>query len=87
MTEVLGVDHVYSSVSNMGMIGRTIALTGSLLIGLLGCDLSGLGDAPPGACSESGAQCQLSDGPLGVCERTTCAAGQTPPCFACTPQH
>lgn len=42
----------------------------------------------PGArCVESGAQCQLPDGPLGVCERAACAPGAAPPCFQCTPQH
>jgi hypothetical protein len=52
-----------------------------------GCDLSELGEAPPAPCRESGAQCQLSDGPLGVCERTACGADAAPPCFTCTSQH
>jgi len=38
-------------------------------------------------CEEAGVQCQLPEGPLGVCERTTCATGATPPCFLCVPQH
>ena len=38
-------------------------------------------------CSEVATQCRLSDGPLGVCERRTCGADESPPCFVCTPQH
>jgi hypothetical protein len=52
-----------------------------------GCDLSELAGPAPGPCGESGAQCQLPDGPLGVCERSTCGGDEAPPCFACTPQH
>lgn len=51
------------------------------------CDSGFVSEAPPPTCTESGAQCQLSDGPLGVCERTPCPAGEPGPCFACTPQH
>ena len=53
---------------------------------LLGCD--GFGSAGPSAtCTEAGVQCQLPEGPLGVCERSPCPSGEAPPCFSCTPQH
>jgi len=54
---------------------------------LLACDPSSLSTGPSDICTESGARCQLSKGPLGVCERSQCAPGETPPCFQCTPQH
>jgi hypothetical protein len=50
------------------------------------CD-SAIEPHPTEACREAGAQCQLPDGPLGVCERAACAYGATEPCFQCTPQH
>jgi len=49
---------------------------------------SGSLSAPSAArCVAVADQCQLPEGPLGVCERSACAAGETPPCFKCTPQH
>jgi hypothetical protein len=54
---------------------------------LLACDRSSLSASPATTCAEVGAQCQLAEGPLGVCERSPCAAGGTPPCFRCIPQH
>ena len=39
------------------------------------------------ACTESGAQCLLPEGPLGVCERSPCPVGAASPCFKCTSQH
>ena len=54
---------------------------------LTACDPSSLSTAPPAACTASGAQCQLPEGPLGVCERSRCPPGETSPCFKCTPQH
>ena len=54
---------------------------------VLACDLGALSEAPSESCSEAGAQCRLPAGPLGVCERSRCAAGAEPPCFQCTPQH
>ena len=51
------------------------------------CDSSSLSNNPPGVCTESGAQCQLPEGPLGVCERSPCPGGAVSPCFQCTPQH
>jgi hypothetical protein len=57
------------------------------VVGLLACDPGSLSTGPSVTCTESGAQCQLPEGPLGVCERSQCAPGATPPCFQCTPQH
>lgn len=54
---------------------------------LMACDPSSLSTVPPAACTASGAQCQLPEGPLGVCERSQCPPGDTSPCFKCTPQH
>ena len=60
--------------------------TGLYALVLLSCDSSSI--APlPGTCVEAGAQCQLLEGPLGVCERSPCAPNVEPPCFHCTPQH
>lgn len=56
-------------------------------LALLACDPSALSTGPSATCEESGARCQLPKGPLGVCERSQCAPGATPPCFQCTPQH
>ena len=68
----------------------TVLITMSLAIACLcsGCDFSSL-SAPPvsTACTQIGSQCQLPDGPLGVCEQTHCKPGQQPPCFTCTSQH
>ena len=64
-----------------------IALPMLLLLGA-GCDLSGMtSDAPTAICGRIGERCQLPEGPLGVCLDKPCAEGQSPPCFACTPQH
>jgi len=63
------------------------AIAVSALVVWLACDLSSHSGAAPGRCEEAGAQCQLPEGPLGVCERTTCATAATPPCFVCVPQH
>ena len=65
---------------------RCAALLGSLL-GLIACDSGLSSGGPPETCTESGVQCQLPAGPLGVCERSQCGATETPPCFKCTPQH
>lgn len=51
------------------------------------CDSSLFSDAPSAICTESGAQCLLSEGPLGVCERSPCPVGAESPCFKCTSQH
>ena len=54
---------------------------------LSGCDATSFTEAPPAICTESGVQCQLAKGPLGVCERAPCPEGQASPCFKCTSQH
>jgi len=64
-----------------------VAWIAALGLSLVACDLDPTAAAPTARCSETGAQCQLPDGPLGVCERSECGAGETPPCFQCTPQH
>lgn len=59
-----------------------------LLLGGTGCDFSDLATpAASSVCTRIGEQCQLPDGPLGVCLEKPCPEGATPPCFACTPQH
>jgi hypothetical protein len=60
-------------------------LTAALLI--LACEPGSVSTSSPSHCTEVGSQCQLSNGPLGVCERSACSSGATPPCFSCTPQH
>jgi hypothetical protein len=62
------------------------ALAAIALSILLACG-AGCDSAPPARCAEAGVQCQLEKGPLGVCERSACAPGETPPCFACVAQH
>ncbi len=42
---------------------------------------------PPAPCVTLFAQCQMPDGPLGVCNDAPCAEGQTAPCFKCVSQH
>ena len=42
---------------------------------------------PPKRCTEAYAQCQRPEGPIGVCQEVTCAAGQLAPCFTCVSQH
>jgi hypothetical protein len=59
----------------------------SMLLVLSACEPASLAPEPARVCTESGAQCLLPSGPLGVCERAPCGAGETGPCFQCTPQH
>ena len=54
---------------------------------LAGCQPDWMAGEAPAACRETGRQCRLPAGPLGVCERDRCPAGEEPPCFQCTPQH
>lgn len=56
-------------------------------LGLTACDAEFLADAPAGICTEVGSQCVLPNGPLGVCERSTCPPTASEPCFACVSQH
>lgn len=52
------------------------------------CDLGSMSQPSVSAeCAEIGAQCQLPNGPLGVCQEAPCPPGSTPPCFKCTSQH
>ena len=72
------------------MICRVMVLAALAVIpafALLGCDPGALSTVAPATCAESGAQCQLPAGPLGVCERSRCPPGAAPPCFECTPEH
>ena len=43
--------------------------------------------APTATCVTRYAQCQMPDGPLGVCNDAPCAEGQATPCFKCVSQH
>lgn len=65
--------------------GLAILVAATLL--LAGCDLGSSSGPPPATCAAAGMQCQLPDGPLGVCERTQCAPGHSEPCFQCVSQH
>ena len=67
------------------MKGKALIL--GFVLAVVACDMGSLTAGPTASCNESGVQCQLPTGPLGVCERSRCAAGETPPCFQCTPQH
>jgi len=71
------------------MAGRILALisVAALYSALAACDTGSLSAPAPVLCVEAGNQCQLPEGPLGVCERSTCAPGAKPPCFQCVPQH
>lgn len=64
---------------------RVVLLIAGILC--LGCGPGSLSQSPSAVCTESGTQCRLPDGPLGVCERSACPVGSEGPCFACTPQH
>ena len=54
---------------------------------LLACDPDFVVPEPGSLCTEAGEQCKLPDGPLGVCERSTCSDTEAPPCFQCVSQH
>ncbi len=64
--------------------GITVAIA---LVAFAACDPGSLSEGAPAECVESGTQCRLPEGPLGVCERSTCANGAGPLCFQCVPQH
>jgi hypothetical protein len=64
---------------------RELALV--LLVALTGCGPGGTTPAPLAECREEGVQCQLPEGPLGVCERSQCEPGHAPPCYRCIAQH
>lgn len=74
----------------MRSLASTIALVpaAALLAALLACDPGATATSPPSAtCTEAGVQCQLKDGPLGVCGQSHCRVDEVPPCFRCIPQH
>jgi hypothetical protein len=78
------------ALSVRGRIGASITatLTAMALSTLTSCEFeSFVSESPRSTCEEVGAQCQLPNGPLGVCELTSCALGVSPPCFKCTSQH
>jgi Uri superfamily endonuclease len=77
-----------SGTPERGAAGRCFGiLLAASASALLACDLGSPSVTSAESCTEAGVQCQLPDGPLGVCERAPCAPGATPPCFKCTPQH
>jgi hypothetical protein len=51
------------------------------------CDGDFVATGPVAVCAEAGRQCQLADGPLGVCEQRPCQTDQRASCFVCTSQH
>ena len=58
-----------------------------LLVLLLGCGRDATKPAALATCTEQGTQCQLPEGPLGVCEQSHCRLDEKPPCYRCIPQH
>lgn len=64
-----------------------------MLTSAVACDGGFMVSGPVEICSESGVQCVLGGGPLGVCERASCDEGlfensaASRACFQCTPQH
>ena len=66
---------------------RTAPLAVLALALLLGCRAGDTKPVPSATCTEAGTQCQLPEGPLGVCEQSHCRVGEAPPCYRCIPQH
>jgi hypothetical protein len=68
---------------------RVAFLAIAIAIALCGCDAESLAIAPAAgaACAAAGDRCQLEKGPIGICERTPCEAGEAGACFHCSPQH
>ncbi len=71
----------------MNLIGMFHIAGVFLMLPLVACDPGAISTAPPARCSEPGMQCQLPEGPLGVCERSPCPPGKSAPCFQCISQH
>ncbi len=70
------------SLARFSFVLVLVCATGS------GCDLDSMSSpALTEHCSQLGAQCQLAEGPLGVCENIACDSGAEPPCFRCVDQH
>lgn len=64
------------------------AVPSVLLLGFLvtGCpEVRGV--APTSECKQAYEKCKLPEGPLGVCDRRVCKAGETEPCLVCVSQH
>jgi hypothetical protein len=66
---------------------RMLAIVLLLPILGVGCGESSTKPAALATCSEPGVQCQLPEGPLGVCEQSHCRPDEKPPCYRCIPQH
>lgn len=74
--------------SSAAAAARAIACSVAAIVVLLGlASCEGIESAPPASCAAIGARCQLSSGPIGVCQETPCTGGAVAPCFVCTPQH
>jgi len=75
----------------LGANGAVRVARGALFMAIVacaGCDSGDFSAAPvSAACSSIGSQCQLADGPLGVCQEAPCGPGETRPCFKCISQH
>jgi len=68
------------------MVLRCLLL--GFLLPIVACESGPMTQAPVTAeCTAIGTRCQRPDGPIGVCQATGCAAGVSPPCYVCTPQH
>lgn len=62
-------------------------LLAALLLALCTTACPGKKTSAPKPCRQAFEQCQLADGPLGVCQEVSCAEGQLAPCFNCVSQH
>ncbi len=70
--------------SRLTMIAVTLALSAAVV----GCPgKKKKSPAQAARCAKAYEQCQLPDGPLGVCSPAPCTAGQSPPCLECLSQH
>jgi hypothetical protein len=71
-----------------GILAGSLVSAAIALVLLAACDLGSMSQpSVPAECAKIGAQCQLPNGPLGVCQEAPCPPGSSPPCFKCTPQH
>ncbi len=59
----------------------------ALFAELVGCDPSSYSTPIPTECAAAGTQCQLPNGPLGVCTQVPCPADADSLCYACASQH
>lgn len=85
----LGRDRGTAGVERVALGEQLVQLIAFVIAvgAIAGCDAGLVADAPTVVCGEAGDQCQLAAGPLGVCERTACTAGEESPCFECVSQH